>query len=89
MGLTFFVNEHVLDPETRIRKRWWSLCCRSRRIRIFRSLICGTGSGCIAVSLKKLGGYAHVEGADISEEALKVARKNAAENPQKTSGNAD
>ena len=31
------------------------------------------------MSLKKLGGYAHVEGADISEEALKVARKNAAE----------
>lgn len=34
-----------------------------------------TGSGCIAVSLKKLGGYAHVEGADISEESLKVAKE--------------
>lgn len=36
-----------------------------------------TGSGCIAISLKKLGGYRHVEGADISEKALKVAKKNA------------
>ena len=38
-----------------------------------------TGSGCIAVSLKKLGGYACVEGADISEEALKVAKRNSEE----------
>ena len=38
-----------------------------------------TGSGCIAVSLKKLGGYAHVEGADISEESLKVAKRNSEE----------
>ena len=38
-----------------------------------------TGSGCIAVSLKKLGGYARVEGADISEEALKVAKRNSEE----------
>ena len=38
-----------------------------------------TGSGCIAVSLKKLGGYASVEGADISEEALKVAKRNSEE----------
>lgn len=35
--------------------------------------------GCIAVSLKKLGGYASVEGADISEEALKVAKRNSEE----------
>ncbi len=31
------------------------------------------------MSLKKLGGYAHVEGADISEESLKVAKRNSEE----------
>ncbi len=34
-----------------------------------------TGSGCIAVSLKALGGYARVAAADISPEALEVAEK--------------
>ena len=35
-----------------------------------------TGSGCIAVSLAKLGGYADVTALDLSEEALKVAKSN-------------
>lgn len=73
----FLFNEHVLiprqDTETLVE-----VVLQEQKVRIFRPDMC-TGSGCIAVSLKKLGGYAHVEGADISEEALKVARKNAAE----------
>ena len=40
-----------------------------------------TGSGCIAVSLKALGGYARVAAADISPEALEVAEKNAGTYP--------
>ena len=40
-----------------------------------------TGSGCIAVSLKALGGYARVAAADISSEALEVAEKNAGTYP--------
>nr|WP_279217600.1 peptide chain release factor N(5)-glutamine methyltransferase [Clostridium sp. AF37-5AT] len=78
MGLTFFVNEHVLiprqDTETLVE-----LVLQEQKDKDISILDMCTGSGCIAVSLKKLGGYAHVEGADISEEALKVARKNAAE----------
>lgn len=35
-----------------------------------------TGSGCIAISLAKLGGYADVTALDLSEEALKVAKSN-------------
>ena len=38
MGLSFFVNEHVLIPRQDTERCWWSLCCRSRRIRIFRSI---------------------------------------------------
>lgn len=40
----------------------------------------GTGSGCIALSLKKHLPKAHVSGLDVSEEALEVARLNAAQN---------
>ena len=78
MGLTFFVNEHVLiprqDTETLVE-----LVLQEQKDKDISILDMCTGSGCIAVSLKKLGGYAHVEGADISEEALKVAIRNSEE----------
>ena len=78
MGLTFFVNEHVLiprqDTETLVE-----LVLNEQKDKNISILDMCTGSGCIAVSLKKLGGYAHVEGADISDEALKVAERNSAE----------
>jgi len=78
MGLTFFVNEHVLiprqDTETLVE-----LVLNEQKDKNISILDMCTGSGCIAVSLKKLGGYAHVEGADISDEALKVAKRNSTE----------
>ena len=78
MGLTFFVNEHVLiprqDTETLVE-----LVLQEQKDKDISILDMCTGSGCIAVSLKKLGGYACVEGADISEEALKVAKRNSEE----------
>ncbi len=39
-----------------------------------------TGSGCIAVSLAKLGDFDHVTASDLSEDALAAARENAALN---------
>ena len=78
MGLTFFVNEHVLiprqDTETLVE-----LVLNEQKDKNVSILDMCTGSGCIAVSLKKLGGYASVEGAEISEEALKVAKRNSEE----------
>ena len=78
MGLSFFVNEHVLiprqDTETLVE-----LVLQEQKHKDISILDMCTGSGCIAVSLKKLGGYAHVEGADISEESLKVAKRNSEE----------
>ena len=78
MGLSFFVNEHVLiprqDTETLVE-----LVLQEQKDKDISILDMCTGSGCIAVSLKKLGRYAYVEGADISEEALKVAKRNSEE----------
>lgn len=88
MGLTFFVNEHVLiprqDTETLVE-----LVLQEQKDKDISILDMCTGSGCIAVSLKKLGGYVHVEGADISEEALKVAKRNSEELLEKNNANND
>ena len=78
MGLTFYVNEHVLiprqDTETLVE-----LVLDEQKDRTQRLLDLCTGTGCIAVSLAVKGGYAFVAATDISEEALKVARRNAKE----------
>lgn len=75
MGLNFFVNEHVLiprqDTETLVEHILMDYKGRNPRV-----LDLCTGSGCIAVSLAKLGGFESVVAADISEEALKVAKRN-------------
>ena len=77
MGLGFFVNEHVLiprqDTETLVE-----LVLEERKQRDLDVLDVCTGSGCIAVSLARLGGYRSVTALDVSAEALKVAEKNAA-----------
>lgn len=79
MGLTFAVNEHVLVPrqDTETLVEWVLKDYSGAQPKVLD--MC-TGSGCIAVSLAKLGGFSHVDAADISREALLVAKKNAAFN---------
>lgn len=76
MGLSFQVNDQVLiprqDTETLVEEVLKD--CTDREIEILD--MC-TGSGCIGLSLAVLGRYRSVSAADISEEALKVALKNA------------
>lgn len=76
MGLEFYVNEHVLiprqDTETLVE-----LVLEEQRDRELDVLDVCTGSGCIAVSLAKLGGYRSVTALDVSEEALAVTERNA------------
>ena len=76
MGFPFQVNEHVLTPrqdtETLVE-----LVLRERPDPSQSVLDLCTGSGCIALSLARLGGYRRVWASDLSEEALKVAEQNA------------
>ena len=74
MGKKFFVNQNTLipRPETEILVRE----CAKLVTKNIRVLDIGTGSGCIAIGLSKLTG-AKVDGIDISNEALIIARKNA------------
>lgn len=81
--MKFYVNEHVLipRPETEELVEWVVVDVRSakcdERCKEFRILDVGTGSGCIAVSIKKELENIEVTAIDVSEEALKVAKKNA------------
>lgn len=76
-GLRFQVNESVLipRPETEELLEWISL--ENDRKKSFRMLDIGTGSGCIAITLKQLFPQASVDAFDISDEALATARRNA------------
>ena len=77
-GLTFEVNEHTLIPRPETEELVdWIVTESSKSNKPLNILDIGTGSGCIAVALAKNLPKAHVFALDISEEALKVAKKNA------------
>ena len=93
-GLKFFVNRDVLipRPETEELVDWIvkdiqkfypdafhksnADADQTRRLKI---LDVGTGSGCIAIALKKTIPLAEVWGCDLSDKALNVARRNGSE----------
>ena len=79
-GLHFQVNEHVLIPRPETEEMVERIVNAAKKDELSgapRILDIGTGSGCIAVTLKKKLPAAEVYAADISEEALAVARRNA------------
>lgn len=82
--LPFYVNEHVLipRPETDELVEWIAEEIKKKnnspaQLKHLKLLDIGTGSGCIAVSLKNEFTHLSVHALDISEEALKVAKYNA------------
>ena len=74
MGLSFQVNDQVLiprqDTETLVESALFRLKEGDRVLDLC------TGSGCIILSLEKLGPGIRALGADISEAALAVAKRN-------------
>lgn len=79
-GLTFNVNESVLipRPETEELVDW--IRTENDRGATLNILDIGTGSGCIAISLKHEFTNAVVDAFDISDEALITAQNNAIRN---------
>lgn len=77
MGLDFMVSPAVLIPrqDTEILVEEVEKVCAGKSV-----LDMCTGSGCIIISLKKRGQIKSAAAADISEEALAVAKINAAKN---------
>lgn len=79
MGNDFFVNESVLipRPETEELAEW--IIEYARIVNKPLSIIdIGTGSGCIAITLKNNLSHCQVTGLDISNHAITIAKKNAA-----------
>ncbi len=86
--MKFFVNEDVLipRPETEelvslvvydVRSTKYDVQCEDPITIGSRILDIGTGSGCIAISIKKELPKCNITAIDVSEQALSVAKKNA------------
>ncbi len=80
MGLPFIVNEAVLIPRPETELLAELVLRETAGQQNLRLLDICTGSGCLAVSLAALGRFEKVAAADLSPEALAVARENAARN---------
>lgn len=80
MKLNFYVNEDVLipQPDTEILvEKVLEICKKEHKEGPIKILDLCTGSGAIAISIKKYIDNAEVIATDISDNALKVAEKNA------------
>jgi len=79
MGLEFKVDKRALipRPETEILVEQALGKLKAMGIASPKVLDCGTGSGCIAVAIARLLPQADVWAADISIEALQLAKENA------------
>lgn len=76
-GLNFFVNKNVLIPrqETEILVDY--IIKRHKNSGKIKILDIGTGSGCIAITLKKYLSNAEIFAIDVSANVLEICKKNA------------
>jgi release factor glutamine methyltransferase len=76
-GRKFLVNSDVLIPRRETEELVQYIIHENQGRRNIKILDIGTGSGCIAITLKKEMEDASVSAIDVSEAALKVAAANA------------
>lgn len=79
-GMDFIVTPDVLIPRPETEELVGLVLAEaSRHNESFSIVDIGTGSGCIAVTLKKKWPRCHMYAVDVSEGALQVAKQNAAQ----------
>lgn len=78
--LRFKVNESVLIPRPETEELADYIIRSNQEYEGLRVLDVGTGSGCLAITLKKFLKDADVTAVDVSKDALEVAQQNAEEN---------
>lgn len=79
MGEPYIVNEQVLIPRPETEELVdWIIEYAAIKGKALRILDIGTGSGCIAIAIKKALPEAIVSAIDISTSAIKIAEANAA-----------
>jgi release factor glutamine methyltransferase len=80
-GMDLYVNNSVLipRPETEELVRWIIETIKPNNHSVHSVLDIGTGSGAIALALKKAQSSWNVCGVDVSKEALQVAERNSTE----------
>ena len=79
-GFEFEVNPSVLIPRPETEELVELIVRDYPKRKELDILDVGTGSGCIAITLKKLLDKSQVYALDVSEEALKTAKRNAVRN---------
>lgn len=78
-GLDFHVTPAVLIPRPETEGLVDRIVSDYKSRTDLRILDCGTGSGCIAITLARSLPFAIVDAIDISEYALEIARRNASD----------
>ncbi|MDE3235741.1 MAG: peptide chain release factor N(5)-glutamine methyltransferase [Bacteroidota bacterium] len=80
-GMEFKVNEAVLIPRPETEELTeWIISEHKENEQVLSIIDIGTGSGCIAVSLKRMLPQNNISAIDVSETALQIAKKNAHRN---------
>ena len=75
LDLKFYINNNVLIPRPETEELVTHVIEREKSSKIKKVLDIGTGSGCIAISVKK-NINSEVHAIDISDEAIKIAKEN-------------
>jgi len=84
-GLDFIVDKNVLIPRPDTEIIIDEVLKSFDSLRSLRILDMGTGSGCIAITLKKHLTESNIIGSDISKKAINIANKNAKKHSTKIS----
>ncbi len=77
LDFVFYVDSNVLIPRPETEELVMAVVSYINKQNVKHLLEVGTGSGCIAIAIKKMCPEVTITAVDISEGALKIAKRNA------------